>query len=99
MPRKNQATKTVIPLRDPGGLRRILALRIQKRNSLDSIAGAITYALEFTDSAERTELPPLDYQSLDIVNLRTLIVHGYDHTTRGAALAALEQRMKEATQS
>ena len=99
MSQKTKEIKTVIPLRDPDGERRRLALRIQKRNSLDSLAGAISYALEFTDSAERTELPPLDYQSLDIVNLRTLIVHGYDHTTRGAALAALEQRMKEATQS
>ncbi len=77
--------RTPIQVRDSSGEIRKAARRIAKRHG-DTLSGAIAYAVGFCDSAERTEKPPLDYASLDLSNLQSLIVYGCDHYVRGAAL-------------
>lgn len=77
---------------DADGKIRSAAARIGKRSGVGGTTGAIRYAVNFVDAAQKTVSAPIDYASAPLDLLRDYAVHGYDFTIRAPALAEIERR-------
>ena len=93
-------TKKINPrlsVRDESGELRATFARIGARvETGGSIAAGVRYASSLADGFTRQERGPVDWKAEPIESLRTLVVYGYDHYTRAAALAEIERRLSHA---
>lgn len=73
------------------------AARIGKRCGVGSTTGAIRYAVNFVDYAQKSLTDPIDYETAPLDLLMDYAVHGYDFTVRQPALDEIIRRYKSQT--
>ena len=88
-------TRAPIQVRDVDGSIRRRAMLIAKRNpsTRGKITAAIALAVDYTEAAERNISAPLNFTDCTPDQLNALIIHGYDHYTRAAALTEYKRRI------